>query len=201
MDQINISKNKDSTDMICEDIKYFKPLYDIMKKDIIDAIEKKKTLKKATPRYGPTHQLEYSTQQGSIAKMFKDVASRRQEIENMVQRNIEDHDTADVIDNIDEITNTLEKPDTTTEIKELSLYKLDACQLDALHSITSPLNIPRFNELRDRYETCLNQIRTFLLQVESLRGKYLIHKLQMTINEIKSAVQKLKQKEKIWSLN
>ena len=54
---------------------------------------------------------------------------------------------------IDEITNTLEKPDTTAEIKELSLNMLDTCQLDALQSKTTPLNTGRFQELRDRYET------------------------------------------------
>ena len=97
---------------------------------------------------------------------------------------------------INDITNPMDITDNTKEIKGMTIFKLNATQLDALQSITTPLNIPRFQELREKYETCLNQIRTFLIQVESMRGKYLDRDLQNTINEIKEAVKNLKQKEK-----
>ena len=98
-------------------------------------------------------------------------------------------------DNIDEILNPREITNQTTEVKEITIFKLSATELDALQSTTTPLNIPKFKELRDKYEACLNQIRTFLMQVESMRGKYLDKDLQNTINEIRDAIKKLKGKE------
>ena len=70
-----------------------------------------------------------------------------------------------------------------------------ADELDILQSITTPLNLPRFKDLRDKYETCLNQIKTFILQVDQLRGKRLDQNLQRTITEIKEAINTLKSKE------
>ena len=79
---------------------------------------------------------------------------------------------------------------------ETTPFKLNTSQLDNLQTITTPLNVPVFKELRDKYEMCLNQIQIFLLQLESFKGKYLNPKLQKTISEIKDAVENLKMKEK-----
>ena len=99
-------------------------------------------------------------------------------------------------DQIDDIAHPLDIPEITTEVKETSIFKLSATQLDSLQSTTTPLNIPRFKELRDKYENCLNQIRTFLIQLEGLRGKHLDPNIQSTLKEIKEAITSLKQKEK-----
>ena len=48
---------------------------------------------------------------------------------------------------IDDITNPLDVHDTTFEVKEITIFKLNTTQLDTLQSMTTPLNIPRFKEL------------------------------------------------------
>ena len=75
-------------------------------------------------------------------------------------------------DEIADITNTIDKTSIHVHAKEMAIHKLNATQLDSLQSKTTPLNIQRFKEIRDKYEICLNQIRTFLMEVENMHGKH-----------------------------
>ena len=52
-------------------------------------------------------------------------------------------------DSIDDITSLLDVPDTTTEVKEMTILKLSPIQLDLLQSTTPPLDISRFKELQN----------------------------------------------------
>ena len=96
-------------------------------------------------------------------------------------------------ESIDDITNPLDVPETTVEVKEMTLFKLSTTQLDSLQSTTTPLNIPRFKELRDKYEANMNQIWIFQHQLKNMVGN--------PINkEIEEALEDLKRKEETLEL-
>ena len=60
----------------------------------------------------------------------------------------------------------LDKPKLTC--KEVSLNKLTVEQLNALEQKTTPLNMPRFEELRSRYEGVRNDILLMIVNLEQM---------------------------------
>ena len=93
---------------------------------------------------------------------------------------------------IDDITNPMDISDNDKEEKEMTIFKLNATQLDQLQETTTPLNRPRFQDLRHKYEMCLNQITIYLIEIEKMKKT---HNLPISIQEIKEAVEQLKKKE------
>ena len=99
---------------------------------------------------------------------------------------------------IDDTTNPLDLSDNNKEEKEMTIFKLNATQLDTLHETTPSLNRPKFQELMERYETCLNQILVFIIEIEKMKKTY---NLPLPIKEIKETVEKNKKNKKILNRN
>ena len=75
----------------------------------------------------------------------------------------------------------------------MKIFKLSTTQLDALQSTTTPLNIPRLKELRDKYEANMNKIWIFQHQLKNMVG----HPIN---KEIEEALEDLKRKEETLDL-
>ena len=77
---------------------------------------------------------------------------------------------------------------------ETTPFKLNTSQLDNLQTITTPLNVPVFKELREKYETFRNQAIIFKLEVEKMRKPCTSTSLKSTIEEVEEALEALKRK-------
>ena len=94
-------------------------------------------------------------------------------------------------ESIDDITNLLDVPDTTVEVKEMTIFMLNTTQLDSLQSTTTPLNIPRFKELRDKYKANKNQILIFQHQLKNIEGHPIIKEIEEALKDLKRKEEKL----------
>ena len=146
--QINSKTTSMTTDCSQAD-DLFKPLVDDMIHSILQSMNKTKPQGRDTDTNAseePTDSAQIA-QQEKIATQLYDIRKRSSEIENMMAKRAQPLEIDSDIGQgspanaqlDDDFTNGLDKPETTTEVKELSLFKLDANQID---DITYALDKP-----------------------------------------------------------
>ena len=94
-------------------------------------------------------------------------------------------------ESIDDITNPLDVPDTTVEVKEMTILKLNTTELDWLQSTTTPLKVPRVKELGYKYKENKNQILIFQHQLKNIKGHPIIKEIEEVLKDLKRKEEKL----------